>query len=229
MKNDSHNKPVLQPSPLSREEMRRQPHRVAATADVPEKLRSLAVTPELGALEHVKLERTELGDIPDAPVAPFQPAWLGRSLRPERLRWLGRAPRKLNHYGLELDPLYVFQPDDRKFYNDTSYPWGCLCRVLPSDGGAGSGVLIGPRHVLTASHVVDWSTRAGTVEVHRAGPHFSATSRYERVIGFSKVVGDPGYSEVDEDYAVIITAERLGDRFGWLGVRTYHSSWDDEP
>lgn len=229
MKNDPY-KLVLQPSPFSFEEMKRRPPKVAATADVPEELRSLAVKHEPSALEHIRLERTELGKIADAPAAPFQPEWLGQSLRPERLRQLGRAPRKLNHYGLELDPMYVFQPDDRKVYHDTSYPWGCLCRVSSTDRSRGSGILIGPRHVLTASHIVDWSTQAGTVEVHRAGPYVSATSRYERVIGFTKMLGESrSYSEVDEDYAVIITAERLGDRFGWLGVRTYHSSWDDEP
>lgn len=27
---------------------------------------------------------------------------------------------------------------------------------------------------------------------------------------------------------VLVTDQRVGDRFGWLGVRTYDSGWDDE-
>jgi hypothetical protein len=66
------------------------------------------------------------------------------------------------------------------------------------------------------------------VEVHRAGPFVSAFSAIARVLYFTKV-SDPGYSEIDEDYALIITADRIGDRFGYFGFRTYNSSWDDEP
>jgi V8-like Glu-specific endopeptidase len=129
-----------------------------------------------------------------------------------------------------LDPLFIWGADDRHVYNDTNYPWGCVCRIVTAIG-VGSGVIVGPRHVLTASHIVDWNTNgAGTVEVHRAGPSVSAISAIVRVWYFTKII-PPGvdWSEVDEDYAVLITADRIGDRFGWLGVRTYRSRWDDEP
>ncbi len=32
---------------------------------------------------------------------------------------------------------------------------------------------------------------------------------------------------MDEDYAVLVTDQRLGDRFGYMGCRTYNSDWDD--
>jgi hypothetical protein len=35
-------------------------------------------------------------------------------------------------------------------------------------------------------------------------------------------------ADSDEDYAVLVLDQRLGDRFGWLGCRTYDSGWDDE-
>ncbi|MFE3442338.1 hypothetical protein ACFXNW_04850 [Nocardia sp. NPDC059180] len=47
-------------------------------------------------------------------------------------------------------------------------------------------------------------------------------------MAFTKLTSDPTYSTIDEDYAVLVTDQRLGDRFGTLGVRTYNSSWDDE-
>jgi V8-like Glu-specific endopeptidase len=135
----------------------------------------------------------------------------------------------MRHRGREVDPLLVFAPDDRRTYNDRSYPWGTICRVVTA-AGTGSGVIVGPRHVLTASHVVDWSRNgAGTVEVHRAGGFVRATTAITRVWFFTKVTGTVDYFENDEDYAVLVTGQRIGDSFGWLGTRTYNSSWDGEP
>jgi len=53
---------------------------------------------------------------------------------------------------LRYDPTTIFLPDGRRAYYDTTYPWRCLVRIVTPRGWAGSGVLIGPRHVLTASH-----------------------------------------------------------------------------
>ena len=76
---------------------------------------------------------------------------------------------------------------------------------------------------------MDWSSLAATVEVHRAGAAVRAVTSATKYWYFTKVTGDVGFSEVDEDYTVIVTAQRIGDAFGWLGVRTYDSGWDDEP
>ncbi len=94
---------------------------------------------------------------------------------------------------------------------------------------AGSGVLIGPRQVLTASHCVEWSTSdAEKIEVFRNGATAAATAFDTIAYAHTQVGPTVGYSEMDEDYAVLVTNERLGDRFGYLGTKTYDSSWDDE-
>jgi V8-like Glu-specific endopeptidase len=126
-----------------------------------------------------------------------------------------------------MEPLFIWDPDGRLIYNDPSYPWGCVCHI-EGRFAAGSGVIVGPRHVLTASHVVDWGGPAETIMVHRVGGGAQAAARTETVYYYTKIEGDPGYSTVDEDYAVLVTDQRVGDRFGWLGVRTYDSDWDDE-
>jgi hypothetical protein len=64
--------------------------------------------------------------------------------------------------------------------------------------------------------------------VHRAGGTVAATAKTVRRWTFTKITGQPGADTVDEDYAVLVTDQRLGDRFGWMGVRTYDSGWDDE-
>jgi hypothetical protein len=38
-----------------------------------------------------------------------------------------------------------------------------------------------------------------------------------------------GCSTMDEDYAVLTLADRLGDQFGWMGNMTYDSDYDDKP
>lgn len=154
------------------------------------------------------------------------PPWSDVAFRPKRAAL--STPVRVERQGVALNPLGIVHPDNRAAYNDTSYPWGCVCKVITANGSQGSGVLVGPRHVLTASHVIDWSTdRAELVEVHRQGTSLSASSFDTNVMAFTQI-GSTTYNTVDEDYAVMILADRLGDRFGWLGTRTYNSDWDEE-
>lgn len=53
-------------------------------------------------------------------------------------------------------PVGVVGAEDRKFVNDRRLPWCAVGQI----GWAGAGVLIGPRHVLTATHVLDWTPKA---------------------------------------------------------------------
>lgn len=197
---------------------------------IPKKLKSMDLHLNVRPFEHSTLVKEKFIDVIPEISKPFQPNWLDFNIKPSRPVFLENTKRKLNHRGAELDPLFIWGNDDRRIYNDTRYPWGCACKII-TNSGIGSGVIVGPRHVLTASHVVDWSRDgAGTVEVHRAGASVSAITSISKVWYWTKVnPPNVGYSEVDEDYAVLITSDRIGDRFGWFGVRTYNSSWDDEP
>ena len=142
---------------------------------------------------------------------------------------------RLRLRGREVRPLLVFPPEDRAIYNDLSYPWGLVCKTimkepwgLPKFKLEGSGCIVGPRHVLTASHVVDWSKhRNGMVEVHRAFLNVRVETPVIAAWTLSKVSNPVGWTEVDEDFTVLITKDRIGDQFGWFGVKTYDSTWDD--
>lgn len=131
----------------------------------------------------------------------------------------------IRHRGQELDPLVIFPPDDRRIYQDTNYPWRCVCQVQSGSNG-GSGVLIGPRHVLTASHVIDWRTRKANIAVNRFDRTNEGTSQVIAAHYYEEIT-DVEYTNGDSDYAVLVLADRLGDRLGWLGCRRYHSEWDD--
>ena len=205
----------------------------AATEKVPLKLRSIDLAIDLEAFKFELVSPESLGKVSDEPTKPLLPKWIDQRYKPKRVVDHGRPKEKLEHRGRKVDPLVIFGSDDRRAYDDTSYPWGCVCKVIVGVG-YGSGVIVGPRHVLTASHTINWAVSGGvtgSVEVNRAGPAVSAISRITQVCAFTRVRpgDDVSFSELDEDYAVVITADRIGDRFGWLGTRTYNSSWDDEP
>lgn len=125
-----------------------------------------------------------------------------------------------------------FEPrGDQQFYDDpVNYPWRCVCRITNTFGKVGSGVLCGPRHILTASHCVAWSSSdSEMIEVHRAGTSSQAVAFNTFALAYTQIEGESGSSNVlDEDYAVLVTNERLGDRFGWLGTKEYDSGWDGD-
>lgn len=215
--------PRGQPRPLHWHDLTRREMLRAETRDIPAELQprwnDLSATRRFES-RIVRKANVEAGQMLQA---PSRPPWLDGTYKPAAAARLARP--LLTHRGIGVDPLVVWGADDRRTYDDTNYPWGCVCRVLSR--GAGSGVLVGPRHVLTASHCIDWSSAAATVEVNRFRTRVSATAQAIAVWRYTEI-GDVGASTVDEDYAVIVLDQRLGDRFGWMGVRTYDSGWDDE-
>jgi V8-like Glu-specific endopeptidase len=154
-----------------------------------------------------------------------RPAWV--EMRPEPRR--AKQPRavQVRRGDQRLDPLAVSPPDGRSTYFDTSYPWGSVCRVQ-TNVGFGSGVLIGPRHVLTASHVLDWSNPWAKVTAHMYG-NFSSGVAWAVGNWVWTKVSKSTWTTVDEDYVVLVLDSYLGNQRGYLGYRTYDSGWDGEP
>lgn len=134
-------------------------------------------------------------------------------------------PARVLFRGHELEPFTIFRPDGRTQYNDRTFPWGCVCKVV-SGTKSGCGVLIGPRHVLTASHVIDWRANSDSISIVQGG--ISLASAFSTDILSYEEIDDVTYNNADDDYAVIMLDTRLGDRFGALGAKEYDSAWDNE-
>lgn len=130
-------------------------------------------------------------------------------------------------------PTTVFLPENRQVLWDTAYPWGCNGRVTTGNG-AGSGVMVGPRHLLTVSHVMVWNNdgSVGWLEFVPAffdrepGPFGKAHAI--RTYYHRKVTGGLDEDERRHDYVVVVLNWRIGDRTGWLGSKSYTDAWDGQ-
>jgi len=137
-------------------------------------------------------------------------------------------PRRFRAAGQSVNPLFVYPPDERQIFNDTTYPWRCCGRV-ETNTGHGAGALVGPRHLLTASHVVGWTANdAGwlTFQPDYFDRDIFPSTYSETVYSYEKISNATGEYDVAEDYVVCILHDRIGDQLGWLGTTTYSDDWD---
>ncbi|WP_153398731.1 trypsin-like serine peptidase [Chryseobacterium vaccae] len=125
----------------------------------------------------------------------------------------------------------IFGPDQRRVFNSTAYPWRCVGRV-ESPLGTGSGVMIGPRHLLTCSHIVDWQPNNNTGWLKFTPMYYNGSAPYGSAWGVLtyykyKVAGPTVDStEIQYDYVVIVLDRPIGNSTGWMGSKSYTDSWD---
>jgi len=131
----------------------------------------------------------------------FRPPWADHVFHP-KLSGVPDAPQTLLRTikGRRFRPTYgVFGSDDRKAYSPSGYPWQCIGRVFtttdaskPGWSWSGSGVLVGPRHVLTAGQTpgfpisVAW-TREGRRYQHTILVFCDSTTRSAIHSGISEL------------------------------------------
>lgn len=128
----------------------------------------------------------------------------------------------------------IFPPDNRIVFNNTSYPWSCFGRV-DTPIGVGSGVMIGPRHLLTVSHVIQWNNNNTTGWIQFRPAFFAPSAPFGEAWGILtyykvKVQGPTiDWYEGMYDYVCVVLDRHLGNTTGWLGSRGYTDSWDGTP
>lgn len=126
----------------------------------------------------------------------------------------------------------IFGTDQRKVYNSTAYPWRCIGRVETALG-YGSGVMIGPRHVLTCAHIIDFLSNGSTGWVKFSPMYYNGpNATYGTANGIKtyykyKVKGPTlDATESKYDYVVVVLDRNLGGTTGWMGAKAYTDSWD---
>jgi V8-like Glu-specific endopeptidase len=129
----------------------------------------------------------------------------------------------------------IFGTDNRMAFQDTTYPWSTV-GLVQTNRGSGSGVMIGPRHLLTVSHVIDWTAPAGFAAdwVRFTPSFFDGNAPFGEAYGihiywYLQEDGD-GFitgNEGNFDYVVVVLDRRLGETTGWMGARGYDDAWDN--
>jgi hypothetical protein len=116
----------------------------------------------------------------------------------------------------------IFGADDRRTFQDTSYPWSTV-GLVQTNRGSGSGVMIGPRHLLTVSHVIDWTAPDGFAAdwVKFTPSFFDGDAPFGEAFGvhiywYLKEDGDGFISgnEGNFDYVVVVLDQRMGETTG---------------
>jgi hypothetical protein len=156
------------------------------------------------------------------------PARLPREyLRPYFIPTYKRRPR-----GAWGQPTTVFTPDTRYTFSDTSYPWSSCGRV-DTAAGWGSGVMVGPRHLLTASHVVNWGSGNSAGWLKFTPLFFDGSAPFgvawaTLIYWWNRANPADGINAVEcaFDFVVCILDTPIGNLTGWMGSRGYSTSWN---
>jgi V8-like Glu-specific endopeptidase len=125
----------------------------------------------------------------------------------------------------------IFPPDQRRVFSDTSFPW-CTVGRVDLGGGFGSGTLVGPRHLLCASHMMTWNPDNTVNQVTFTPSYFDGNGPFGNSgiihwYAYQKVVGpNISGSQIAQDYVLLVLSNRLGDICGWMGTRGYSDSWN---
>ncbi len=173
-----------------------------------------------------RADRTH-GFIPDHLALKQFPAKLDRKLvvRPS-FPVLKRLPKGSS------EPTNIFGTDDRYVFSDTSFPWS-TCGKVETEAGWGSGVMIGPRHLMTASHVIVWKPNNTAGWVKFTPLKFDGSEPFGHAYAtliYSWNKADPSdgldLTEGAFDYVVCVLDSYLGNVTGWMGSRGYDTGWD---
>lgn len=176
------------------------------------------VHPTANDFDHLSIDDlARLSDVVPAP-RPFRPKWLDLMIAPRLL------PRP---YGLFL-PGTVMRPLSFE-QAAQGYPWCTVGKLFIQRRGqktqVGSGVLVGPNLLLTASHAMPWDTDDSSVRFvpnYRRGndPRFghAYVDRWRGIRNSDEVTG--------LDYVICQLNWRIGDRTGWMGTHwTSDEGW----
>ncbi|HLO36060.1 MAG TPA: hypothetical protein VK194_08255 [Candidatus Deferrimicrobium sp.] len=199
------------------------------------------VYPPRAEIIEVESERDEPASNQLAEFEGFLPDHLPLRLAPRKLPEELRVPRRIlapgvADRGAQDRPYFattIFGPDNRYIFNDTSYPW-CTVGRVDTPGGTGSGTMVGPRHLLTCSHAIQWNPDNTAGWVKFTPSYFDGSAPFGIAWGIriywegTKVYGPTiDRDEGQHDYVCVVLDRTIGNLTGWMGSRSWSDDWDD--
>ncbi len=172
-----------------------------------------------------------------ATTKPYRPSWADHIHHPKLTVPPSWARGPVSRDGKTGEVYWgVYPPEDRAIYYPSGYPWQCIGKVYVwNDASAsnwawwGSGVLIGPRLVLTAGHVVPWD--ANTWMMRFIPAYYDGSSVLGA--GVESYVSDARGWDVSYisrlpdayDIAILRLFDPLGSWVGHFGSKPYSSNY----
>jgi V8-like Glu-specific endopeptidase len=185
--------------------------------------------------EHIASELADIraaSDTVSRDGSSYIPDWTAVSATPT-LAFGVERPRLVRRNGMRVRPEWVIDVDNRSPYYPNAYPYSVVGRLFVWDNAAtpdwnwwGTASLLGVRTIMTASHMVPWSSsnwKALFVPAYYDGASIHGTW------AASWVTNAQGYSSHDQgdDMAVMRLDVPLGNSLGWFGFKTYNDDWED--
>lgn len=173
----------------------------------------------------------------------YYPEDLGVDLSPVPGRFRGPITLREDHPKRSERALAttVYLPDGRDPLLSQAYPWSTVGRIdVPNTNKYGTGVMVGPRHMLTASHEIDWAANpigAAFTPAWQAGsaPYGTAWATHVLAIVKANPANGLNAKEIGYDYAVVIldrpagATTDIGWATGWMDVGPWLPSWNGNP
>ncbi|MCF7976277.1 MAG: serine protease [Phycisphaerae bacterium] len=168
------------------------------------------------------------GFLPDHLVRKTAPARLSKTLDTPRKT---RGPVAKNAEKSGNEATTIFLPESRRVFSDTSFPW-CTCGRVDTPIGQSSGVMVGPRHLLTVSHAIQWNSNGTAGWIRFRPSYFNGSTPFGEAWGtrvyFKHKVTGPTIDWIEGmyDYVCVVLGTRMGNLTGWMGSRGYTDGWD---
>lgn len=129
----------------------------------------------------------------------------------------------------------IIGADNRFLQVKTGNPWDYIGRfqfeVEPGKLKICTGSLVGPRHLLTAYHCYDQALAHAPYEFK---PNFDQGDRGYTTAQVTNVLdlnpgGMPNRCDKEKDWTVMILNQRIGDKYGYFGVKAFDDSKAGKP
>jgi len=175
-------------------------------------------------------------------ISPYRPPWQPLVHQPKRalIEKPVRTLRRRN--GAKVEPLTVFNHDDREIFLPVGYPWHCIGKLSVTTASGvrwnGTGSLVGKSTVITAEHVVPWGDWGRGATILFQPGYFSPGLRM--LLGYGPAIGSWvteawGYVNAQKDgrlgidLATLRLERPMGEWLGNLGAKVYDDDWEDDP